>query len=235
MFSSSMVNACRQEKGNSMNQSTKCPYCGKPVSYPTAFLLRRRGEYFCKKCKKESNVHINKMIWIAVLLTVLISFLVLMYFLFMTDRENLWYILVVMIPYIAFYLCSPLFVRLRPKRKFQDSLYDTGMGENPAADPDPTVAQSAKVVPAFVDDIVLEDDNYKPVIDSDIFNSIKEERRAIADTDGGTRSFDKFENISSASSLDHTVKVDSISDIPRVSEEAPAPSAMRHAAPEDDA
>lgn len=195
--------------------STKCPYCGKSVSYLEALLLRRRGEHFCKKCKKESNVHINKWIWVAVFFTLLLSFMVLMYFLFMTDRENLWYILAVIVPYIVFYLCTPFFVRLRPKKKFQDVLYDTGMAENAALDPDPTAAQSAAVVPAFVDDLVLEDDGYKPAIDSDIFNSIKEERRVVAETDGGTRSFDRFENISSSAVSGQTRQVDSLSDIPK--------------------
>lgn len=195
--------------------STKCPYCGKSVSYFEALLLRRRGEHFCKKCKKESNVHINKWIWVAVFFTLLLSFMVLMFFLFMTDRENLWYILAVMVPYIVFYLCTPFFVRLRPKKKFQDVLYDTGMAENAAPDPDPTAAQSAAVVPAFVDDLVLEDDGYKPAIDSNVFNSIKEERRVVAETDGGTRSFDRFENISSSAVSGQTRQVDSLSDIPK--------------------
>lgn len=198
--------------------STKCPYCGKSVSYPAALLLRRRGEHFCSKCKKESNVVINKWIWAAIFATILSSFMILMYFMFMTDRENLWYILAVMIPYIVFYLCSPFFVRLKPKKKFQDALYDTGVAENAAVDPELNPAQSA-AVPAFVDDIVLEDDNYKPVIDSSVFNSIKEERRVVAETDGGTRSFDRFENISSSGATDHTVQVDSISDIPKYEEE----------------
>ena len=199
--------------------STKCPYCGKHVPYPVGFLLRRRGEYFCKKCKKDSNVHISRWIWVAIFLTIAISFAVLMYYLFMTDRENLYFILAVMIPYVVFYLCTPFFIRLRPRKKFQDSLYDTGMGESPVIDPDPTMAQTATAVPAFVDDLVLEDDNYKPVIDSDVFNSIKEERRAIAETDGGTRSFDRFENISSTATIGRTMQVDSISDIPKMEEE----------------
>ena len=211
--------------------NTKCPYCGKTVSYPTAFLLRRRGEHFCKKCKKESNVYINKLIWVAVFFTLLLSFLLLMYFMFMTDRENLWFILVVMIPYIAFFLSSPLFVRLRPKKKFQDSLYDTDMVETTSPDADASAAQTAKAVPAFVDDIVLEDENYKPVIDSDIFNSIKEERRVVADTDGGTRSFDKFENISSSAGLGRTMQVDSLADLSKNSDPSSAAIYPRHSTP----
>ena len=35
--------------------SCRCPYCGKRISYFTALSIRRRGEYYCKRCKKESN------------------------------------------------------------------------------------------------------------------------------------------------------------------------------------
>ena len=104
--------------------------------------------------------------------------------------------------YIPYFInmFSPLFVRLSPKKKFQDSLYDTDMVNTPNIEPDPTMATSAKVTPAFVDDIVLGDEDYKPAINSDIFNAIKEDRKVVAETDGGTKAFDKFENISSSGS-----------------------------------
>ena len=143
---------------------------------------------------------------------VLLALLILAYFLLLTDKQNLWFLLYVMIPFIFFYIFSPLFVRLRPKKKFQDALYDTQMVETPKADPDPTVAATAKVVPAFVDDVVLGDEDYQPAINADVFNAIKEERKVVADTDGGTKSFDRFENISS-DSLGDTRPVDSLKDI----------------------
>ena len=176
----------------------KCPYCGKRISYFTALSIRRRGEYYCKKCKNESTVHINKTIWVMYFAALVIALIIMGYYMLLTDRENLWFVLLVAFPFILFYLFSPLFVRLRPKKKFQDSLYDTDMVNTPNTDPDPTMAATAKVTPAFVDDIVLGDDDYKPAINSDIFNAIKEERKVVADTDGGTRAFDKFENISSS-------------------------------------
>ena len=192
----------------------KCPYCGKTVSYFGAFLLRRRGEYFCKRCKKESNVYIKKTIWILFLFMLALAVSALLFYLFLTDRENIWFMLIVAIPFLIFYLCSPLFIRLRPKKKFQDSLYDTEMVDTPIADPDPTMAKTAKVVPAFVDDIVLGDDEYRPAIDSSVFNAIKEERKIVADTDGGTKSFDRFENISSSADIGSTKPVESLKDIP---------------------
>ena len=157
-------------------------------------------EYYCKKCKKESNVHINKTIWVMFFAALVLALIIMGYYLFLTNKENLWFVLFVAIPFILFYLFSPLFVRLSPKKKFQDSLYDTDMVNTPNIEPDPTMATSAKVTPAFVDDIVLGDEDYKPAINSDIFNAIKEDRKVVAETDGGTKAFDKFENISSSGS-----------------------------------
>ena len=197
---------------------TRCPYCGKKISYLRAFLIRRRGEYFCKKCKKESNIHLKKTIWIFFFFVLLMALAIMGYYTFFTHRENLWFLLFVALPFIIFYLFSPLFVRLRPKMKFQDSLYDTEMVDS-ANDPDPTMQTSAKVVPTFVDDVILGDEDYKPSINSDVFNAIKEERKVVGETDGGTKSFDKFENISSSKSMGDTMPVESLKDIPKMEEE----------------
>lgn len=194
----------------------RCPYCGKEISYVKALTIRRRGEYYCKKCKKESNIIIKKTIWIFFIIMLLIALFIMGFYLFMTNRENLIFIPLVMIPFLIFYLFSPLFVRLRPKKKFQDSLYDTEMVNTPIASPDPTMASTAKVAPAFVDDIVLGDDDYKPAINSDVFNAIKEERKIIEDTDGGTKPFDKFENISSSGDIGDTRPVGDLKDIDSV-------------------
>lgn len=182
--------------------SCKCPYCGKRISYFTALSIRRRGEYYCKKCKKESNIHINKTIWVMFVAVLVMSLIIMGYYIFMTDRENIIFVLLVAVPFLIFYIFSPLFVRLRPKKKFQDSLYDTDMVNAPMAAPDPTMASSAKVAPAFMDDMGLNDEKYQPTINSEVFNAIKEERKVVADTQGGTKFFDRFENISSSADED---------------------------------
>ena len=178
--------------------SCRCPYCGKKISYFTALSIRRRGEYYCKKCKKESNVHIKKTIWVLFFATLVFALIILGYYLLITDRENPLFIFLVAVPFLLFYLFSPLFVRLRPKKKFQDSLYDTDMVNTPMVDPDPTMASSAKTAPAFIDDLAYSDREYQPAINPDVFKAIKGERKAIEEVDGGTRPFDKFENISSS-------------------------------------
>ena len=174
----------------------RCPYCGKEISYFKGLTIRRRGEYYCNKCKKESNIYINKSIWVLFFGALVFSLIILGYYLIMTNRENLWFMLFAVIPFLLFYLLSPLFIRLRPKKKFQDSLYDTEMVNNPMADPDPTMASSAKVAPAF----------------------IKGERKVAEDTDGGTKSFDRFENISSSGDKGATRPVGNLKDISSASD-----------------
>lgn len=178
--------------------SCRCPYCGKRISYFTALSIRRRGEYYCKKCKKESNVHIKKTIWVLFFAAVVFALIIMGYYLLITDRRNPWFILFVAVPFLLFYLFSPFFVRLRPKKKFQDSLYDTEMVNTPMVDPDPTMASSAKIAPAFIDDLAYSDREYQPAINPDVFKAIKGERKAVEEVDGGTKAFDKFENISSS-------------------------------------
>lgn len=119
------------------------------------------------------------------------------YFLWISDRENPWFIFFVAVPFLLFFLFSPLFVRLRPKKKFQDSLYDTDMMNTPIIDPDPTMASSAKTAPAFIDDLSYNDTDYNPTINPDVFNAIKGERKVKPEADGGTRPFDsKVDNTS---------------------------------------
>ena len=94
-----------------------------------------------------------------------------------------------------------------------DVLYDTGIIESPIVDPDPTMAKTSRVVPTFVDDVVLTDDD-KPVINADVFNAIKEERKIKEESSSGsTKAFSKFDNISSQKHLDATMPVKNLKDI----------------------
>lgn len=193
---------------------TKCPYCGKQMTYFQAFFNRTRGEFFCNKCKKESNILIKKALLIPFFVALFLSILILLAFFFMTDKTSLWFMLFVIIPFIGFYAFTPFFVVLKPRKKHMDVLYDTGIIESPIVDPDPTMAQTSNVVPTFVDDVVLTDDD-KPVINADVFNAIKEERKIVddANTGGDTRSFSKFENISSNKDLGDTMPVTNLKNI----------------------
>ena len=194
---------------------TKCPYCNKQLSYLTAFVVKRNGEYFCNKCKKESNIFIKKSIFIPLIVAIILAGLILSIFLIMTDRENLWFAFFVAIPFLIFYLITPFFVYLKPKKSHMDTLYDTQIGENSAKTTNSSVVKRARTVPAYIDDIVSKEE-YKTSINADIFNTIKEERKVINDDSGTTRSFDKFENISSSKSGSDTMP---ISDLKKIAQD----------------
>lgn len=188
---------------------TKCPYCGKQLTFMQAFIIRTRGEYFCNKCKKESNILIKKSLLVPFIVATVLSLVVLFVFFLMTDRTNLIFMLLVALPFFGFYLLTPFYVDLKPRKKHMDVLYDTKMIESPIADPDPTMAKTSRVIPSFVDDVVTDDD--KPVINADVFNAIKEERKIMEEeSSGDTKSFSKFENISSSKTTDATMPVENL-------------------------
>ena len=191
---------------------TKCPYCSKQLSFFQAFFVRTKGEFFCNKCKKESNVMIRKTLLVPFIILLLLSLIILFLFLFMTDRTNLWFMFFVAVPFIIFYLITPFYVELKPRKKHMDVLYDTEMVESPILDPDPTVAKTSKVVPAFVDDVVLTDDD-KPVINAEIFNAIKERKVIDEESSGDTKSFIKIESNSNTNNIESTMPVNNLKDI----------------------
>ena len=43
-----------------MKRKNRCPYCGRRISYAARFSSRRKAEYVCPRCGKESRVVINK-------------------------------------------------------------------------------------------------------------------------------------------------------------------------------
>lgn len=192
---------------------TKCPYCGKQLTFMQAFVIRTRGEYFCNKCKKESNILIKKSLLGPFIGATALSILFLLLFYFATDRTNLFFMLLVALPFFGFYMLTPFYVELKPRKKHMDVLYDTGMIDSPIVDPDPTMAKTSRVIPTFVDDVVLTEHD-KPVINADVFNAIKEDRKVMEQqSSGDTKSFSKFENISSNKNLDATMPVNDLKNL----------------------
>ena len=54
-------------------KAKKCPYCSKRISYISGFSSRRKSEYICTRCGKESKVVINKMIFVGFALAVAVA------------------------------------------------------------------------------------------------------------------------------------------------------------------
>ena len=102
-------------------KETVCPYCGEKLNYAQAWTLKRRGEYICPKCGGLSNVHLDRNLY-SMGLGVIIAGLVLFVVGVIFDSSLAPFTLGgVFLIFLAFFLASPFFVRLRrpapPKQK----------------------------------------------------------------------------------------------------------------------
>ena len=99
---------------------TKCPYCGKKISYFTLMHEKSHGEHFCRECRKESKICIQKKAAIFFILVTVIAIVTAAVLIAGKGVENLWTILLVLAPFALFYLLTPIFVDLRPYRKYKE-------------------------------------------------------------------------------------------------------------------
>lgn len=91
-----------------------CPYCGQKVSYLTAIMEKDKGEHTCKKCGRNSTVYFVKALRAAIIAAVAVSAVILTIWLVAGDYTNLWGMLWVFLPFLVFYVCTPVFYRLVP-------------------------------------------------------------------------------------------------------------------------
>ncbi len=99
---------------------TRCPYCGKKISYPGAMLIKKKGEHYCYKCHCTSNVIISKGLFALAMVVCVLSFLLMLLFSMFGNHEDLKNILWVVLPFVVFYLATPFFIKLEP---FNDRIY----------------------------------------------------------------------------------------------------------------
>lgn len=106
-----------------MNRSKKrCPYCGKRIPYFSAYFSRRKAQYVCPRCGKESRVVISKIIIPIFIIVAVISLAVMgCWFLFKLTSNPLGIVLVAL-PLVIFALVSPKFLQLEPLKKYQKSM-----------------------------------------------------------------------------------------------------------------
>ncbi len=151
----------------------KCPYCGRRISYPSAFASRRKGEYVCTRCARESKVVINKTVILVFAVFAVLALAIMAGIIITKTTNNPFGIVLVAIPLIIFLFLSPLFVKFEPLKKYKktmearkagieysDNLSISGL-ENETA---PIVAEG------------FDAGGFK--INSDVFNKIKAERTA---------------------------------------------------------
>lgn len=100
----------------------KCPYCGKKISYVNAYSSRRKAEYVCERCQKESKVVIDRKVILVFVLCAVISGAIMAGWIFAGLSHNALGILLVAIPLIAFAVISPRFVNYQPFNKYRKSM-----------------------------------------------------------------------------------------------------------------
>lgn len=179
----------------------RCPYCGKRMSYFSAFFSRRKAEYVCTRCGKESRVVISKVIIPIFIIAVVISLAVMgVWFLFKMLSNPLG-IALVAAPLIIIILISPKFVQLEPLKKYKKSMEAKKAGKE---------FSDNLTSSDLIDDAGLSSEignQFK--INADLFNQIKAERSApktVRNSQEIVSYSEKIEEIGEKESYVHVIK-----------------------------
>jgi hypothetical protein len=150
----------------------KCPYCGKRISYVSRFASRRKGDYVCKRCHKESRVVISNFVFLGFGVAAAIAVAILAYIYLKGMINNPFSIALVAIPLIAFVFVSPYFVKFEPFKKYKKSMEARKAGIEYSDKQ--AINELENPVPVPIADSSFETDKFQ--INTDIFNKIKAER-----------------------------------------------------------
>lgn len=178
----------------------KCPYCGRRIPYFTAFMKKSEGEYFCKRCGRESNIVVRKQIFTLFASALLLSLIIMIFYLIFGKITNIIGIFLVAIPLIIFSIMSPMFLRLIPLKKYANQPVNVNQRKsqrNIQRNPQQAgaVSQETRVMPP-----VGEIKTRKKPIDEDIFNTIKAERQRLENSIKESAQSTKFDEILSSGS-----------------------------------
>lgn len=150
----------------------RCPYCSRRITYFSAYSSRRKAEYICRKCGKESRVAIDKKIFFAFFAAVAVSVLIMLLWILFGLCDNILGVFLVASPLAVFFATSPNFLRFEPLKKYQKSMEAKKAG----------IEYSDNLISSELDDITASgvsfDSGSDFKIDSDLFNSIKTERNS---------------------------------------------------------
>lgn len=160
-----------QKEGIEDMKIKKCPYCSKRIPYISVFSSRRKAEYVCNRCGKESRVIIDKKILLAFALAVSVSLAIMSGWMLAEWSNNPLGILFVALPLVLFTLLSTKFLRFEPLKKYKKSMEARKAG----------IAYSDNLVTAELEEdkgSFSLPDTGSFQINSDVFNKIREERTA---------------------------------------------------------
>ncbi len=106
----------------SSERNKRCPYCGKRVPYFSAYMSRRKAEYTCTRCGKESRVVISKAVIVKFLICALLSLGIMAAWIFTKMTSNPLGIAAVAFPLLIFLIISPKYVRFEALKKYKNSM-----------------------------------------------------------------------------------------------------------------
>ena len=148
----------------------RCPYCGRRMSYISAYFSRRKAEYVCTRCGKESRVVISKLIIPIFIIVAVISLAIIGIWFMLKLLSNPLGIVLVAAPLLIFLAFTPKFVCLEPLKKYQKSM------EAKKAGMEYSDNLTASEFDEEINSSLENSQQFK--INSDIFNQIKAERSA---------------------------------------------------------
>ena len=152
----------------------KCPYCGKRVSYSVCYGRRRKAEFVCPRCGRESRVFISRSSVFAFLICAILSVALFVLWVYLRLTYNPLGIVAITLPLMIFALISPRFVNFEPLRKYKNTMEAKRAG----------IAYSDNLAVSDTDsDFGGSDGGSQFRINSDVFNRIKAER-AVAREQG---------------------------------------------------
>ena len=100
----------------------KCPYCGRRVPYSVCFGRRRKAEFVCPRCGRESRVYISRSVIFAFLICAILSIALFVLWVYLKLTYNPLGIAAVALPLIIFGLISPRFVNFEPLKKYKKTM-----------------------------------------------------------------------------------------------------------------
>lgn len=124
-------------------KKAKCPYCGKKISYFTAFAEKNNGEYTCKNCGRNSTIYFVRAFKILIILAFIAAIILMFISISPMLIDSLWGIPLVLIPFVILYLCTPVYFRLVPIKKKNSNKQDKVI-YNPS-----NKSESTKIIPSI--------------------------------------------------------------------------------------
>lgn len=151
----------------------KCPYCSNRVGYVSLFSSRRKGEYVCKECGKESKVIIDKKIFVGFAVAAIISVAIMVCWFLLGLISNPLGIVLVAVPLVIFAAFSPASVCYEPLKKYKKSMEAKKAG----------IEYSDNLTAGEVDSTEWTgsasiEDTSSFTLNSELFNSIREKKNA---------------------------------------------------------